>query len=335
MLILGIETSCDETSTCLLEVKNRKVNLKGHIIASQANLHKKYGGVVPELAAREHIKTIIPCLKETGFSPDTKIDAIAVTVGPGLITSLMVGVEVAKTMAWALKKPLIKVNHIEGHIYSPFLELPLKFNFPYLALIVSGGHTELILMKTHGKYKLIGRTQDDAVGEAFDKVAKLLGLPYPGGPRLSALAKKGNPQAFDFPRPMMTHPGFNFSFSGLKTAVLYQTENIPKMTRKIKKDICASFETACADALVNKTIKAAKKFNVKNIILAGGVSANTKLRQELSEKCAANNLNLLISPLAYTGDNAAMIALAGYFHAVRKDFASPFKLEADASWELV
>lgn len=335
MLILGIETSCDETSTCLLEVQNNKARLNGHVIVSQANLHKKYGGVVPELAAREHIKTIIPALKETGMTPKTKIDAIAVTVGPGLISSLMVGVEVAKTLAWALKKPLIKVNHIEGHIYSPFLDLELKFSFPYLALIVSGGHTELILMGGHGNYKLVGCTQDDAVGEAFDKVAKLLGLSYPGGPAISALAQSGNPGAFDFPRPMINDPSLNFSFSGLKTAVLYQVEKIKTVTPKIKKDICASFEKACVDVLIYKTLKAVKKYNVKKIILAGGVSANTKLREEFSGKARKEKLNLLISPLAYTGDNAAMIALAGYFHAIKKDFVDPFRLEADASWELV
>lgn len=335
MLILGIETSCDETSTCLLRVKNNKMVLVGHVVVSQANLHKKYGGVVPELAAREHLQTIIPALKEAGFAPNSKIDAIAVTVGPGLITSLMVGVEVAKTLAWSLKKSLIKVNHIEGHIYSPFLELPLKFSFPYLALVVSGGHTELILMSGHGKYKLIGRTQDDAAGEAFDKVAKLLGLPYPGGPVISKLAKLGDSSAFDFPRPMIDDPSFNFSFSGLKTAVIYQAEKIKTITPKIREDICASFEKACVDVLIHKTFKAAKKYNVKSVILAGGVSANLKLREEFSSRAKKEKLKLLISPLVYTGDNAAMIALAGYFHAVKKDFVSPFSLEADASWELV
>lgn len=334
MLILGIETSCDETSTCLLEVKNNKLKLLSHVIVSQAKLHEKYGGVVPELAAREHIKTIIPALKEAQFTPKTKIDAIAVTVGPGLISSLMVGVETAKTLAWSLKKPLIKINHIEGHIYSPFLELPLKFSFPYLALIVSGGHTELILMKDHGNYRLVGRTHDDAVGEAFDKVAKLLGLPYPGGPQVSKLAKQGSSLAFDFPRPMINDPSFNFSFSGLKTAVIYRLLKIKTITPKIKKDICASFEKACVDVLICKTLKAMKKHNVKNIILAGGVSANSLLREEFSSRTKEKKLNLLISPLAATGDNAAMIALAGYFHAIKKDFTDPFKLSADASWEL-
>ncbi len=335
MRILGIETSCDETSVCLLSVDGKKVDIKSHVIVSQAKLHEKYGGVVPELAAREHLLTFIPALTEAGITPHTDFDAIAVTVGPGLVASLMIGVEAAKTLSILFKKPLIKINHIEGHIYSPFLEVPLEFDFPYLALIVSGGHTELILMRDHGLYELIGRTRDDAVGEAFDKIAKLLKLPYPGGPHVSKRALLGDKNAYEFPRPMRTHPGFDFSFAGLKTSVVYKLEDIASVDDEVINNICASFEEACVDVLTYKTMKAAKEYGINNIILAGGVSANGILRERIQKEAEHNNCSVYISPLNYTGDNAAMIACAGYFHAIKEDYVDPYTLEAESGWELV
>ena len=336
MLILGIESSCDDTSVALLDCSKQ-----GHIVLSektisQIDIHKKYGGVVPEIAGRMHAEKIVPLI-EAVLEEQPKPDAIAVTAGPGLITGLLVGVEAARTLSYALDIPLIRTNHIEGHIYSVELqEKNSPIQFPALCLIVSGGHTELILMKNHGKYKLLGATRDDAAGECFDKAAKLLGLPYPGGPQISKLAETGNTKAIKFPRPMMTDENYLFSFAGLKTSALYWLRD-NKLDNKITiNDFCASFEQAIVDVLVSKTLKAAAQYTPKTIILAGGVSANKKLRQTLDEvvKNQFPDTNFMIPQLKYSMDNAAMIAVAGYYHALKKDFTSWKKIQADPNWEL-
>jgi N6-L-threonylcarbamoyladenine synthase len=340
MIILGIETSCDETAAAVLEVTSNKSKVTSYkilsnIIASQIEIHQKYGGIVPEVAARKHVEVIVPVIKESlekALISPKEIDLIAVTRGPGLVTSLFVGVEAAKTLAFAWQKPLIGVNHLAGHLYSALLmansrraihpafrerrgrdysrELK-EVKFPALCLIVSGGHTELVLMKSYLDYKIIGETLDDAAGEAFDKTAKLLGLDYPGGPEISRLAKKGNPKAFDFPRPMMNSNNFDFSFSGLKTSVLYKIKDLRSQIKdlKVMQDMAAGVEQAIVDVLVEKTIRAAEKFKVKTIMLGGGVSANEKLRKTMQDRAK----NVLLPEVRFSTDNGAVIALAGYY----------------------
>lgn len=341
MIILGIETSCDDTAVALLEIKAGRFKLLNHLTASQTKLHAKYKGVVPEVAARAHLETIIPVLTETLSLRTSRVqslppDAIAITTGPGLITSLLIGVETAKALSFAWNIPLIGVNHIEGHIYSSLLsDLSLKIKFPAIALVVSGGHTELILMKNHGQYKLLGRTRDDAAGECFDKAGKMLDLPYPGGPEISKRAAKGNPHAFELPRPMLHEPGFEFSFSGMKNAIRLLIEDCRRGTRPAPtNDLCASIEHAIVDVLVQKSIKAVAKYKPKTFILAGGVAANKKLRQTLSENLPKST-RFILPPQEYCMDNAAMIAMAGYFHLKKKQFIKYDKLKANANWELV
>ncbi len=345
MLILGIETSCDETSAAI--VKNGRLVLS-NIVSSQVNLHKKYGGVVPEIAARAHIENIIPVIRDCFDQAKKKwqdIDAIAVTYGPGLITSLLIGVETAKTLAYVKNKPVVAVNHLEGHIYASWLkptrnfQFPISnFQFPILCLIVSGGHTMLVLMKNHGEYRTIGQTRDDAAGEAFDKVAKLLKIGYPGGPVIEKWAKKGNAEIFDLPRPMINSKDFDFSFSGLKTAAIKQVKSarLKMQSKKEIADLCVSFQQAAVDVLVFKTIKAAKECKVKSVMLAGGVAANKLLRRTLRDRLKKELPNTLyLAPdISFCTDNAAMIASAGYFHAKNKDFTSWQKLEARADAEL-
>ena len=272
MKILGIESSCDETAAALVDYTGGRFSVLSNVVASQIEIHKKTKGVVPEVAARCHVEAIIPVIKEA-MQNETKPDAIAITKGPGLVTSLRIGVDTARTLSFFWGVPMIGVNHLEGHIYASVLQ-NTAIEFPALCLVVSGGHTELVLMKKHLDYKIIGETRDDAAGEAFDKVAKILDLGYPGGPEISKLAKEGNPKAIDFPRPMIDSKDFDFSFSGLKTAVLYYVKNLKPKTYNLKPDICASFEQAVVDVLVAKTICAAKKYKVKTVILGGGVSAN-------------------------------------------------------------
>jgi N6-L-threonylcarbamoyladenine synthase len=322
MKILAIETSCDETAIALLSAKQGSLKLEKNQIYSQIDLHKKYGGVVPEVAARKHLETIGPLLDDTIKPKDfKKIDHIAVTQGPGLITSLLLGTTVAKALAYTNNLPLVPVNHIEGHIYSNWLshdELVKQDNkyFPSLILIVSGGHTELVLMTGHGQYQILGKTLDDAVGEAFDKVAKLLELGYPGGPEISRLAKDGDHTAYQLPRPMLNNKDYNFSLAGLKTAVLYALEKDGDIDTKEIKNMCASFQTAVIDVLMHKTFRAAQEFGAKSIMIAGGVSANTALRQAMQAKAEQNNLPLFYPKLEFTGDNAAMIAVAAYYQVV-------------------
>lgn len=353
MEILGIETSCDETAVSVLEVKNNKVRILSNIISSQIKLHAKYGGVVPNLAAREHVKNIGHvfelALKHARLlkSDFNSIDLIAVTRGPGLGPALLVGITFAKTIAWKYQKPLIGINHLEGHVYSNWLP-PIKKvktlrNFsevgPVLNLIVSGGHTELVLMTDHGDYKLIGETLDDAAGEAFDKVARLLGLGYPGGPLISKLAEKGNPDHYPLPSPMANSKNYNFSYSGLKTAVLYLIRdlNLKKIDNQTKSDIAASFQKAAIDVLIKKTIKAARKYKIKSIFLSGGVSANKYLRTNLGKEAKNIGLNYSQPELEYTGDNAAMVALAGYMNYKTTENPSSPRLRrtTNFSWKLV
>ncbi|MBI2552137.1 tRNA (adenosine(37)-N6)-threonylcarbamoyltransferase complex transferase subunit TsaD [Candidatus Uhrbacteria bacterium] len=434
MRILGIETSCDETAAAVVEITERRSNettkqpvvqsfrcsVLSNIIASQIKIHAKTGGVVPEVAARAHVEKIIPVIeraikglrneeikkKQTTQSLSrlvawsSSIDAIAVTAGPGLATSLLVGVEVARTLSWLWKKPVVAVNHLAGHVYANFLGEKIRsiehraysieqnpthyalspMQFPALALIVSGGHTELVLMRGHLDFKIVGETRDDAAGEAFDKVAKMLNLGYPGGPAISREAEKwyegtkvrryaGNkptylttyvPNHLTFPRPMIDSPDFDFSFSGLKTAVLYwlraqsieHRAKLYALSPKLLASLCYAFQEAVVDVLVSKTIRAAKKYKVKTVLLGGGVAANARLRQRLVEAIKRHTPSALCSmpSVAYATDNAAMIAVAGYFMAQAKQFTptpkrgkrrplvwgfTPWqKLDVDPNWEL-
>jgi N6-L-threonylcarbamoyladenine synthase len=326
MIILGIETSCDETSAALLEIKQGKFNVLSNTVSSSKKIQAKYGGIVPEIAARKQIEDMIPVLEQTLKNTDKKnIDAIAATVGPGLATSLQVGIDTAKTLVYAWQKPIIPINHLEGHLYSPLLEKKNKIKFPAIGLVVSGGHTELILVKDYLKYESLGRTRDDAAGEAFDKVAKLLGLGYPGGPIISKLAAKGDSGKYNFPRGMIDSTDYDFSFSGLKTAVLYflRDRQLSIVKGQMSNNICASFQQAVVDVLVTKAVRAIQAHKAKSLLVGGGVIANPLLRQTLEKACAGINTDCLISPLSYTGDNAAMIALAGYFRYKTGDFIKP------------
>ncbi|MDQ5952186.1 MAG: tRNA N6-adenosine threonylcarbamoyltransferase [Patescibacteria group bacterium] len=341
MRILAIETSCDETAVALLSGEGDVLRLEKSIIRSQIDLHETYGGVVPEVAAREHLQLMMPLLHQALADGDatTKgedIDAIAVTAGPGLAPALRVGVETAKALAWAWQKPLVPVCHLEGHIYASWLasEVP---QFPALALIVSGGHTELVLMKDHGTFERLGETLDDAAGEAFDKVAKMLGLGYPGGPKVAQLAETGNVKAFDFPRAMLDRDTFEFSFAGVKTAVLYTLRKHEDRLAdpQFKADIAASFQEAVVDVLTHKTLKAIHKVKPATVILAGGVAANLALRSRLQAVCQAVGVRLFVPELVHAMDNAAMIAVAGYFRALKGDFVDPISLQADPNMDIV
>lgn len=318
MIILGIETSCDETAVALVEDGTRVLS---NVIASSSDFHIKTGGIIPEAAARKQIEFIIPVLKKAvGRVSVAKIDAIAVTAGgPGLIGSMLVGVETAKTLGIAWNKPVVPVVHLLAHLYANFIEsqnsnLKTQSNpqFPAMVLTVAGGHTDLILMKGHGNFEIIGQTRDDAAGETFDKTARILGLPYPGGPSIATEAARfqiANTKLQMFPRPMLKEGGFNFSFSGLKTAV---ARKIEQLGNKIdKSQIAAEIQEAIVDVLVQKTVKAAKHYNVKNILIAGGVAANTRLRNVLSQK---SPIPVFIPPVALCTDNAAFIASYANFN---------------------
>jgi len=374
MIILGLETSCDETACAILEEKMGSFSILANIVSSQVKLHSKWGGVVPNLAAREHLKNILPiiekALKQAKISKD-EIDLIAVTNGPGLIPALLIGVETAKTLAYLWKKPLIGIHHIEGHIYANFInelsaisksqfliskKIPdtkhqiqnTKIKFPILCLVVSGGHTQLILMKNHLQYEIIGETQDDAVGEAFDKVARILNLGYPGGPAIAAIAsqpplllKEG--QGVVLPRPMINSKDFNFSFSGLKTAVLYLTKKNKKLLKKkgFIQAVSQEFQQAVIDVLILKTLSAAKTYNPKTILLAGGVSANIELRKQLGKAIKKNipNTKYKIPDTKYSLDNAAMVASAAFFRYKKMENKKILKnnwnnLEAKANLKL-
>ena len=319
--ILGIETSCDETAAAVVEVAANKVRVLSNVVSSQMEIHARYGGVVPEMAARQHIKNIIPVIDQALSQAKLslrQIDLVAATLGPGLVGSLMVGWETAKTLAWTQRLPLVPVNHLVGHLWSWLLPADgqareIEAFFPHLSLIVSGGHTELVLVKDWLDLQVLGRTVDDAAGEAFDKVAKLLNLGYPGGPALSKAAQSGKATAFALPRPMIDRPGFDFSFAGLKTAVLYLHNKSQQDSPQYIADLAASFEMAVVDALLAKVIKAAEQYQVKMVSVVGGVSANQTLRQKLKQLLEPKQITVKLPKLKYTGDNAAMIALAGYW----------------------
>jgi len=341
MRILGLETSCDETSVAVIESRdNRSFVIEKSLIASQAAKHAEYGGVIPEVAARCHVEVMFPLLEAAGVSRDgSGIDFIAVTAGPGLVPALRIGVEAAKALAFAWQKPLIAVNHMEGHLASVFLPsikepgaTQILPELPAICLLVSGGHTELLLMKDFCEYELLGKTRDDAAGEAFDKVAKLLGLQYPGGPEISRRALSGNRTAVNFPRPMLDSHDFDFSFSGLKTAVAVYLKANPIENDDDINNVCASFEQAAIDVLVEKTRRAVEKFQPKSVIVSGGVSANTFLRQEMKNKLS---LPVIFPFIEFTGDNAAMIAAAGAWRVARNELVDPLRVEADPNLRLV
>ncbi|AVQ98027.1 tRNA (adenosine(37)-N6)-threonylcarbamoyltransferase complex transferase subunit TsaD [Oceanobacillus iheyensis] len=308
-IILGIETSCDETAVAI--VKNG-TTIVSNVVASQIESHKRFGGVVPEIASRHHVEQMTLVLEEAFAKAELtwdEIDAIAVTEGPGLVGALLIGVNTAKALAFAKQKPLVGVHHIAGHIYANRLET--EFQFPLLALIVSGGHTELVLMKEHGSYEVIGETRDDAAGEAYDKVARMLSLPYPGGPQIDRLAAEGEAN-INFPRAWLEEGSYDFSFSGLKSSVINTIHNASQRGEELKsQDIAASFQSSVVDVLVSKTLRAAKEYKVKQVIVAGGVAANSGLRNALKDAFADTEVPLLIPPLKLCTDNAAMIAAAG------------------------
>lgn len=333
MTILAIETSCDETAIAIVSEKDGVFEIHNQILASQAKIHAQYGGVVPEVAAREHAHLIFPLLKELGVTHDGEgIDAIAVTAGPGLVPALRIGVEMGKALAYLWKKPLVPVNHLEGHFYSVWLEQEQVPEFPALCLLVSGGHTELILAKEHGEYELLGMTRDDAVGEAFDKVAKLLNLGYPGGPAIAKKATEGNPEAINFPRPMRDSGDFDFSYAGLKTAVRVHLDQHEESVE----DVAASFQQAAIEILVEKTLKAVKQVDPKSVIVAGGVSASSLLREMLGNQLEQKypDISFHVPHLTYTGDNATMIAAAGIMNAKKKQFVDPLSLKANPNMRL-
>ncbi len=344
MLILSIETSCDETSAAVIRDGSE---ILSNVISSQIEFHKKYGGIVPEVAARKHVEVVNLVIKEaleTAKVTFKDINAVAVTYGPGLVGSLLVGVCAAKAIAYALNVPLIGVNHLEGHIYANFLNPDssllltansLQLSAPFICLLVSGGHTMIVLVKDHGKYEVLGRTRDDAAGEAFDKVARFLGLGYPGGPVIDKLAREGNPKAIEFKRPMIEKEfGYDFSFSGIKTGVVnYVNKQKTAVSCEPLADIVASFQQAIVDVLVTKSIQAAKDSNCKTITLAGGVSANSRLREDLLNKGKEQGLEVIIPPFILCTDNAAMIGCAGY-HRLKNGETSDFSLAPTASLRL-
>ena len=308
--ILGIESSCDETSCSI--VKNGRIDI-GTSISTQISIHKNYGGVVPEIASREHVKNITFVIEECLEKAQMKIediDAIAITYGPGLIGSLLIGLEAAKTLSFIYNKPLIPVHHIAGHIYANSLEKEMKF--PLLALVVSGGHTELVLMKDHYKFEKLGGTLDDAIGECYDKVARVLGLEYPGGPKVDKLAHMGKP-TYKLPIPM-NDDSYNFSFSGLKSAVINLNHNLEQRNEHLnKEDLATSFQNVAITEIINKTRKAIKEENIKTLIVAGGVAANQGLREEVTKLGKELGVDVTIPSMKYCTDNATMIAAAGYY----------------------
>jgi N6-L-threonylcarbamoyladenine synthase len=316
-IIMAIETSCDETAVAILADGEE---LLANLVSSQIKTHQQYGGVVPEIASRQHLeqvnRLIALALEEAGLR-FADLTAIAVTYGPGLVGALLVGVSTAKALAYSLNLPLIGVNHIEGHIYANWLNGE-KREFPLVCLIVSGGHTALVEMTGHGEYHFLGETQDDAAGEAYDKVARAMGLGYPGGPLLDRLAAEGNGQAVPLPRAWLGEHSYDFSFSGLKTAVLNYLHKAAQKGEEIAKaDLAASFQTSVVEVLVEKTIQAVKQRKLSTVLMAGGVSANSFLRSEMQKRCAIEGIKLAYPPIEFCTDNAAMIACAGYYRYLK------------------
>lgn len=343
MKILGIESSCDETAAAVVEDGRR---LLSNVINSQIDIHAVYGGVVPEVAARSHLEVVNPvinqALSDANLTWDD-IDAIAVTYAPGLIGSLLIGTLAARTLAVLKNKPLYPIHHVESHVYSNFLNEHVP-EFPMLALIVSGGHSQLMLFRDHGDYEMLGQTQDDAIGEAFDKVAKIIGLPYPGGPAIAKAALNGDPLAYHLPKAKLSG-AYDFSFSGLKTAVLRAVQrevgvdlNFPStglaglLSDSQRDNFAASFQRTAVETLVDKTLKAFRDFNPKSVVVAGGVAANLELRRELSERIP---INIEYAPIGLCTDNAVMTATLGYFNSLKKQPVDPFELEVSPSLSMI
>ena len=330
MIILGIETSCDETAAAVLKQTKERIQILSNIVSSSASMQAKYGGIIPEQAARQQIKSIIPVIEESlqlsGYSRQ-EIDAIAVTYGPGLIGSLLVGVETAKTLSLIWEKPLIPINHLMGHFYANWISPKQTPTFPCIGLLVSGGHTDLVLFQNHGKYEYLGGTRDDAAGECFDKCARLLGLTYPGGPEISKLAQKGK-DIYKLPRPMINSKNFDFSFSGLKTAVAKIVHSSEFVDHS---NLAASIEAAIVDVLISKTITAAKKYGVNQIMIAGGVAANLTLGNRLQVTGDREKIKIFMPPANLCTDNGSMIAAAAFFSKPTKD---ALKIQADPSLSL-
>lgn len=317
MLILGFESSCDETGVALVCTER---GVLAHALHTQAAMHQAYGGVVPELASRDHIRRVIPLTRQVLADANASLqnlDAVAYTAGPGLAGALLVGAGVAESIAWSLGKPTIAIHHLEGHLLSPRLADP-KPEFPFVALLVSGGHTQLMRVEAVGQYQLLGETLDDAAGEAFDKTAKLLGLGYPGGPQLAGLANQGDESQFDLPRPLLNRQGYDFSFSGLKTAVLQQVRKLSGselsdlngLNQKARADLAAATQAAIVDVLVAKSLAAVRDTGLKQLVVAGGVGANRRLRQHLLNRCSGLGIEVFFPPVELCTDNGAMIAYA-------------------------
>ncbi len=350
MIVLAIETSCDDTCAAILKIQSLRFKILSNVVSSQVKIHKKYGGVYPFLAKREHQKNLPIVLKKTlTEAKNPKIDLIAVTVGPGLEPCLWTGINFAKDLAKKLGVPIIPVNHIEAHILANWLNSAIIHNhkvfsksvFPAICLIISGGHTQLILMKNFGQYKVLGETRDDAAGECFDKVARILGLGYPGGPIIAKEAAKVTDRSpmINFPRPMIYQKNYDFSFSGLKTAVLYNFKNQPEKIKKSKKyiqEVSAEVQQAIIDVLIRKTLKAAKNYKTRSIILGGGVAANNELRKQFKQKIQKDlpNIQYLTPSVQFCTDNAAMVALGGYFRWFKAGRLKPEKIKANANLRL-
>ena len=314
VLILAIESSCDETAAAV--VKNGREVLS-NVINTQIAIHTEYGGVVPEIASRKHIENINPVIKKALTDAGVTLDAIGVTYGPGLVGALLVGVAEAKAIAFAKNKPLVGVHHIEGHISANYVENK-ELEPPFVALVVSGGHTHLVKVNDYGEYEIIGRTRDDAAGEAFDKVARAIGLGYPGGPKIDKLAKEGNPEAIEFPRAHVDDAPYDFSFSGIKSAVLNYINSANMQGKEINRaDVAASFQKAVVDALVSRAVKLAKECGMDKLAIAGGVASNSALRAAVQEECAKNNIRFYSPSPVLCTDNAAMIGAAAYYEYIK------------------
>ncbi len=330
-IVLGIETSCDETSAAVV---SGGTHLLSNVVSSQVKLHQRFGGVVPEVASRKHVERITWIIQEALDQAKVslkELDAIAVTKGPGLVGALLIGISAAKALSFATGIPLVPVHHIAGHVYANHLIKPLPF--PLVALVVSGGHTELLFMEKHNRFERLGKTMDDAAGEAFDKVARLMGLPYPGGPEIDRLAKKGEP-IYDLPRAWLEPGSLHFSFSGLKSAVIQFLQQMKSQKKEVDQHhLASSFQTAVVDVLIEKSINAVRKTGVQHLLLAGGVSANRQLRQQLTERCRKENITLQIPPPELCTDNAAMIAAAGTYQYLDGHFAD-LTLNADPNYEM-
>ncbi|MDF1655749.1 MAG: tRNA (adenosine(37)-N6)-threonylcarbamoyltransferase complex transferase subunit TsaD [Coxiellaceae bacterium] len=333
MNILGIESSCDETAVAIYSSNQGLIAEQLH---SQVKLHAEYGGVVPELASRDHVRICLPlvdkALNEAKLSA-SELDAVAYTRGPGLIGALMVGASVAKSLALGWQLPCVGVHHMEAHLMAAMLQQPQP-TFPFVALLVSGGHTMLVAVESFGHYQILGESLDDAVGEAFDKTAKLLGLPYPGGPVLAKLAEQGDASRFDFPRPMVRHPGCEFSFSGLKTFALNCIEQHQPLSEQTAADIACAFEDAVVETLLIKCRRALQQTGYNSLVIAGGVSANIKLRRFLAEQLATKNIDVFYPDLKYCTDNAAMVAYTGYERFKRGEQDESYAIDVKARWPL-